>query len=134
MFECRSCHSQVNQLRACRLQLRLGLGHIHSRRDSLVVAVYRELKRLVKCEDTSPQQLLLKVESAQLEVIGCKLSDHAQPNGLEIGGARLSEVPIRQDVISNSSPQVDLVRRLEGQLKEGTRSGNSGLTYDTIRR
>src|SRR5262249_3113553 len=69
MFECRSVDAQVGCFRASRFELRLRLGHIHLRNNSLVESIDRQLKRDFVRLYALFQEFELFVETAQLEIV-----------------------------------------------------------------
>src|SRR6266705_2630551 len=62
-------HAGIDRLRQRAFQLRLGLHHVHLRCDARRIAIARQLERLAEGRDGIVEQLLLRVEDAQMEIV-----------------------------------------------------------------
>ena len=69
MLQLRPVKIDVNVLSLCGLELSFGLQHVSPRGDAAVVAVVGEIEGFLISDDRLRQELLLRVESAQLKII-----------------------------------------------------------------
>ena len=126
MFELRSLHTEVDSLGARCLQLRPGLQDLDLWGNPLVIAVGRELQGRLESGNSQIQQLFLRIEPVQDKIIDGQLTMDTEPRGFEIRGTRLGAGDVRFHIVANPSPDIEFVRRIQGQLIVGAR-GRRGI-------
>ena len=133
MLELRPRDRKVGRLRARRLQLRLRLRDVDARNDPLVEAVDRELESGLVGRDVRIEQLLLRVQAVEQEVIDGELRLEGEPDRLEIRRARLGRLDVRFDVAADAAENVELPGKIRRHLVLGRRSGRNGARRPRIR-
>ena len=117
MLERGTLDIDVDILRASGFELRLRLGHIHGGSDATPIAALRQLKRFLIGHDGRVEELLLRIEAAQLEVVEREFGVKAQIHARQIGGARLSFGTGGFHRAPHAAPNVRFVRDVNRQLK-----------------
>ena len=98
------------------LELRLRAGDVHWRGDLAGKTVLRKRQRFGVCLDRVGQQLQLLVVAAQGEIVSRELRVQAEADAFEQRGIGLGQRRRRLDLVVHTTPEVDLVARLDGQL------------------
>ena len=127
VLELRALDAQIDRVSSRGLELRLRLRHVAARGNASVVAVRRQIERLLECLDRVLEQRRLRVEGADLEVVGGDLGVYAEAHVLEVGGARLHTGAAGRDALSHASPHVSFVRGIDRH-----RVGVAGLRRDDL--
>ncbi len=107
MLELCALHAGIDRLGQRAFQLRLGLHHVHFRCDARRIAIARQLERLAEGGDGIVEELLLRVEDAQLEIVGGKLGLRREACRREIRRARLGARRARFERAPQAAPQID---------------------------
>ena len=115
VLELRALHAEIDELRARGLHLLLRLCHVASSGHARVVAVGGQVQCLLERVDRRLQQRRLGVDRPHLQIVGRDLGVHAEPDTLEVGGARLHSRASGGDALAHPSPHVRLVRRIDRQ-------------------
>ena len=113
MLQLRALHPRIDRLGLRALQLRLGLHQIDLRRDARVVSILREIERLLERRDGVLEQLPLRVQDAQLEIVGSDLRLRREARRREIRGACLCACFTRFDGAAQAPPQIRLPSGIE---------------------
>jgi hypothetical protein len=128
-------------LRLSAFELRLGLCHIEVAGDARLVAVLRQFQRALVGDGRLREQVRLRVERAQREVINRHLGLHGEFRGFEIiggrseGGARAFNLP------TDASPQIQLpariphdVEQVEGRARSSGGAGGRSVCAGALAR
>jgi len=86
-------------------------------RESALVSVLVQLKRLLILRNGILQQFFLGVQTSCRKVIDCQSRMHTQVHHGEISGTRLRLLSIRLHIAAYSSPRIHLVRKVNRQYE-----------------
>ncbi len=112
VLELRTLDAGLDILGAGRLQLGLGLGHIHVRRNAAAITGFGEVQGVLEVDNGRIQQLLLQVQPAKRKIIDRQLRVQAQADVFKVARACLRVFLGRLDRAPNLSPEIGLVREI----------------------
>ncbi len=115
MFEGGALHAYADVLSARGFELRSRLRHFGAGAQAAIEAILRQVERLLISHQRLIQQLLLRVEAAQFEVVDGQFGMQAEANGFQIGGAGLGLFAGGGDGAMNAAPGVQLVIDVDRQ-------------------
>src|SRR5437016_1003316 len=108
VLEGRTGDAEVEPLGARVLELRLRLGHVRALRDARLVAILRDLERLLVTVHRALQQCEIQVRHAQLEVSLGERRLLREQHGGQIARARLGRGAVGFDGAADAPPHIDL--------------------------
>ena len=115
MFELGALHAHVDGLRLGGFKLRFRLRHFHFGRQPAVVAVGGQIQSFLIGDHGGVQQLLLRIQPAQREVVGRQFGVNAQPGGFQIRRAGLGVGRGGFNGAVDPPPGIHLIGKVEGQ-------------------
>ena len=119
-------HAYVQQLRAHCFQLRPGLGHIGLGADSAGKEILGQIELVLEVGNGSGEQFGLRIQAAQLEVVGGHFGVEAQVYASHLRGAGLCVLAGRLDGAADAAPEVRLPACLAGEQKVVIAGGFAG--------
>ena len=126
--------SNVNVLGARLFELRGGQVHVFPGSDAALKTALRELQSLVKGVDIGIKQLLLRIQSAQGQVIQGKFRMQAEANRFQIRGRGLRQRAAGFHGVPDASPGVRLVGDISRKDQIRIIGGRSGPAQRLIGR
>ncbi len=117
MFKLRALHGDVRLLDACSLELGLRLGDIGFRRSASIETIDRELQRVGIGFHRIVEQLLLRIRTAQLEVVQGQIGMKAEIHRLKVPGGGLRFLARRRHCPTHPTPEVHFIREIKWQHK-----------------